>query len=141
MDNGLPPQAIDSLPAAQQQDAYRQVGLFSAALGKGIDSEEELATQVGFYSAETVKISLSNWGLSSLPPAAFRENPRDKKPSVRHARQGVSQCSYRPQRMPPTYSRTQCTSSSPRTPTLPLTEPVIWRKLLAAARGEEDGAS
>ncbi len=77
----LPKQHIDSsLAPADRKKVYEQLTKLCLARHLGIDSEEELAKRAEFPSAEVMRISLENWGLSSLLP--LQEKPQSSAPST-----------------------------------------------------------
>jgi hypothetical protein len=84
--DSLPPQPIDGLPIPDRKDAFEKIGRLCIARRDFKDlSEDDLAKFAGFHSEEIMRISLQNWGLSSLLPPPQEDQPkqqREYKPGV-----------------------------------------------------------
>jgi hypothetical protein len=84
--DSLPPQPIDGLPIPDRKEALAKIGRLCVARRDFKDpSDEELANLAGFNSEEIMRISLQNWGLSSLLPPPQEDQPkqqREYKPGV-----------------------------------------------------------
>jgi hypothetical protein len=83
----------ENLSASEQQRAIECVGYFALLRSKGC-ADEKIAEEIGFGSAEAMRIQLRSWG---LPGWMVGEPERDAAPKARKARAGAG----KPVELPP----------------------------------------